>query len=384
MNFLYISPDFPLNYRLFPLNLAHLGVQVYGVGETPFFDLPEDLRGALRWYEQVELKDTEAVIDAVSGMFHQVPDLRAFDVAESHNEYWLDLEAALNTHFTIPGMGVDRMPQWKRKSLMKETFSSAGIPVARGGLVPTVDDAVALAGRLGYPVILKPDCGVGGNGVHKIQDEAALREVFPTLTEPYLMEEFIEGGIITFDGLTNHDGEIIYSSSLTLSHGILDYLRGADIAFYSTREIPEELRKLGTLIASIFDIRRKFFHFEFFRRGDTYIPIEINARPPGGPILDLMNHALESDLYYHYAAMIRDNRAAIPETKRWFVAYLSRKSDDYALSHAELLERHRPALVEYTENHPLYWEAMGRHRYLFRAATEEELLGIMEDVLRRV
>ncbi|MBU1536215.1 ATP-grasp domain-containing protein [Myxococcota bacterium] len=383
MNFLYISPDFPINYQLFTQNLARLGVQVYGLGESPFYSLPENIRESLRWYEQVDLRDTQAVINSVTGMFNQVPDLRAFDVAESHNEYWLELEATLNSHFSIPGITAGHIAHWKRKSLMKESFVGGGIPVARGALIPTLPEAFTLARDLSYPVIIKPDSGVGGNGVHLIHNEEDLTTIFPTLDEPYIMEEYIRGGIQTYDGLTDHDGNVIYESSLNLSHGILDYIKGQDIAFHSTRTIPDELRDLGRRVVSIFGIQRKFFHFEFFKRGDTYLPIEINARPPGGPILDLMNYAMDSDLYLHYATMIRDNRAQIPSEKKYCCAYLSRKGGKYSLSHEEIMEKHGASLVEYTENHPLYWKAMGQYRYIFRSPSENDLLGIMEDVLRK-
>jgi succinyl-CoA synthetase beta subunit len=46
----------------------------------------------------------------------------------------------------------------------KQLFASFGIPVSAGEPVDTVDDAVAVADRLGYPVVVKAQVQVGGRG----------------------------------------------------------------------------------------------------------------------------------------------------------------------------------------------------------------------------
>src|SRR3954468_2747728 len=46
----------------------------------------------------------------------------------------------------------------------KQFFAEYGIPVSRGEAVTTVDDAVAAADRVGYPVVVKAQVQVGGRG----------------------------------------------------------------------------------------------------------------------------------------------------------------------------------------------------------------------------
>jgi succinyl-CoA synthetase beta subunit len=46
----------------------------------------------------------------------------------------------------------------------KQLFASYGIPVSDGDAVTTVDDAVAVADRIGYPVVVKAQVQVGGRG----------------------------------------------------------------------------------------------------------------------------------------------------------------------------------------------------------------------------
>jgi len=46
----------------------------------------------------------------------------------------------------------------------KQYFARFGIPVSPGGVASTVDEAVALSERLGYPVVIKAQVQVGGRG----------------------------------------------------------------------------------------------------------------------------------------------------------------------------------------------------------------------------
>ncbi|MGH2476774.1 MAG: ATP-grasp domain-containing protein, partial [Candidatus Limnocylindrales bacterium] len=46
----------------------------------------------------------------------------------------------------------------------KQFFARYGIPVSPGEAVATVDQAVAAADRIGYPVVVKAQVQVGGRG----------------------------------------------------------------------------------------------------------------------------------------------------------------------------------------------------------------------------
>jgi len=47
--------------------------------------------------------------------------------------------------------------------------------------------------------------------------------------------------------------------------------------------------------------------FDIDESGDgDYVPIEINCRPPGASILNMMNYSIDDDLYRAYALMIAD------------------------------------------------------------------------------
>ncbi len=67
------------------------------------------------------------------------------------------------------------------KELTLRLLGSAGLPVPKSESVRTVDGAVAVAERIGYPVVVKPLDGNHGRGVGlDLRDEAAVRAAFET------------------------------------------------------------------------------------------------------------------------------------------------------------------------------------------------------------
>jgi hypothetical protein len=385
MDFLYISPEFPPNYAHFIEQLHLRGVRVWGMGEADFYFMPESLRSALAWYVRTDLNNADDVQHALDGLLRQKNAYGYagdFDLVESHNEQWLILEAMINEIYGLDGIKKKDLPRLKQKSVMKQLFEDIGLPVAKGRLIAGVGEALDIAGTLGYPVILKPDQGVGAGGIYRVDDEKQLQAHLPQIKEDYLIEEFVEGGIVTYDGLTDHDGNIVFENSLIYGDGVLEYVLGKDTFFYVSRHIPAELRATGRKLVPLFDIRRKFFHFEFFKIGQIYMPIEINCRPPGGAILDMMNYSIDDDLYRAYAEMITGGQATVGAQKQYYCSYIGRKDRHYIHSHDEIISAFGHCLIEHDLNPPVFRQAMGTERYIFRSSNEAEIFEIADFVLK--
>ena len=386
MDYLYISPEFPPNYAHFIEQLHARGVRVWGIGEADFHHMPETLRSALAWYVRTDLSSPDAVQRAVDELLMQKNNSGVggnFDLVESHNEQWLSLEGMINERYGIDGIKMRDLPRLKKKSKMKQRFQELGLPVAGGELVTDIRRALELADTLGYPLILKPDEGVGAGGIYRVDAKTQLQTHLARLDQDYLLEEFIEGDIVTYDGLTDYDGEVVFENSLIYGDGVLEYVLGKDTFFYVSRHIPTELRAIGRKLVAGFGIRRKFFHFEFFKTNGTYMPIEINCRPPGGAILDMMNYSVDDDLYRAYAVMIAGNRPDIQTTQKYYCCYLGRKDQHYIHSHDEILAAFGHHLVEHGLNPPIFRQAMGAERYILRSPDESDIFKMAEFVLKK-
>ncbi len=386
MDFLYISPEFPPNYAHFIEHLHSLGVRVWGIGEADFYFMPASLRSALSWYVRTDLNHADAVQHALDQILVQKNasgHAGNFDLVESHNEQWLTLEGIINDKYDLEGIRKQDLPKLKKKSIMKQLFEGCGLPVAKGELVADTRRSLVLADRLGYPLILKPDEGVGAGGIYRVENQNELESHLSQISEAYLLEEFIDGDIVTYDGLTDYDGNIVFENSLTYGDGVLDYVQGKDTFFYVNRHIPDTLRQVGRKLVPLFDIRRKFFHFEFFNIGKTFMPIEINCRPPGGAILDMMNYSIDDDLYQAYAEMIVSGQTSVSPHKKYYCCYVGRKDKNYVHSHDEIISALGNRLVEQDVNPAVFQQAMGTLRYIFRSPDQKELIDMADFVLKK-
>jgi hypothetical protein len=387
MDFLYLSPEFPPNYANFIIQLAKHGVSVWAMGETDFYNMKPRLQQAISYYQKTDFGSHTAVDEALAELLQVKATMGAgdgFDVVESHNEMWLDVEARINEQLDIPGIRPNDLQRLKKKAVMKGIFSGLGLATARGELLTDTGRGLALGEEIGFPLILKPNEGVGAAAIHKVVDKLQLRELLPGLREEYVMEEFIDAPIVSYDGLTDWDGNILCESSLTYGAGVLEFIQGKDTFFYTERHPPIALCAIGRRLIEAFAIRRKFFHFEFFVRDGDYIPIEVNCRPPGGAILDMMNYTIDDNLYAAYARMITSQKEpAVKDYKKYYCAFVGRRDRDYLYSHGQLVKNLGHDLIEYGENPPVFRDGMSHYRYIIRSQDKDKLMSMAVDIQRQ-
>jgi len=67
------------------------------------------------------------------------------------------------------------------KNQARNLMTQAGLPVVPGtdGPVPSLDEALAAAEMIGYPILVKASGGGGGRGMRKVADANELRQAFP-------------------------------------------------------------------------------------------------------------------------------------------------------------------------------------------------------------
>jgi biotin carboxylase len=252
--------------------------------------------------------------------------------------------------------------------------------VARGRVVRSPAEARALIRKTGYPVIAKPDAGVGALNTYRIDAEADLDPFFKSKPAvDYLMEEFVSGVIHSFDGLADADGNPLFCTGHVFSQGIMETVNEArHIYYYSMREIPAELERIGRACLKSFGVKERFFHIEFFLTASgEYVALEVNMRPPGGYTTDMFNYGADIDVYRAWAQLLVHGSADLVYTRKYHCCYASRKfNQSYRYSHAEILARFGHRLVEFAENPPVFSDIMGRHRYIFRSENEAEIRGI--------
>ena len=267
-----------------------MGGNVLGLADEDYHNLPDALHWALTEYYRVDsLSNYDQLLRALGYFTYRYGKI---DRLDSLNEFWLETEAQLRTDFNIPGINNEGIMKIKRKSEMKKIFKKAGIAVAAGVRTRNEDEVKDFAKQVGYPLVAKPDIGVGANATYKIHNELELGVFLQKKLQDYILEEFVDGEICTFDGLTDRDGNIVFYTSHIYQRGVMETVNErSDIYYYSLREIPPDLELAGRKTVKAFDVRERFFHFEFFRKpDDSLVALEVNIRPPGGLTTDTVSY----------------------------------------------------------------------------------------------
>ena len=386
MNFVFISPHFPHTYWGFCHRLKQNGVQVLGIADAPYDSLREELKDSLTEYYRVDsLENYDDVYRAVAFFAFKYGRI---DWIESNNEYWLEQDARLRTDFNVStGIRSDRIRSIKEKSEMKKFYAKGEIPTARQiRAAEGIDALLGFAQLVGYPIIAKPDVGVGASGTYKIEDDSQLFAFFETVSDyrNYVVEEFITGEICSYDAIINAEGDPLFESMTVWPPSIMDIVNlQLDLSYYVDREIPENLRQLGRRTVKAFGIWNRFVHLEFFRldcdkdglgkKGD-FVALEVNMRPAGGYTPDMINYAHSTDVYKIWADMVAFGENRTQQGSQQYCAFASRRDIyQYVHSHEEVLNRYGDNMVMCERMPELFSAAMGQQMYTVRLQSMEEV-----------
>ncbi len=393
-NFIFISPNFPTNYWQFCRELKKNGLNVLGIGDQPYDELSGELKESLNEYYKVgSLENYDEVYRAVAFFIFKYGRI---DWLESNNEYWLERDARLRTDFHITsGFQNSDMARIKYKSGMKEYYKKAGIPVARYHIVDDEEGCRKFIAEVGYPVIVKPDNGVGAISTYKLNGDEDLQK-FLGMKEPdvsYIMEEFIEAEVNSYDAIINSQGEPLFETGNVTPNSIMDIVNNNDNSiYYIVKDLPEDTRRAGRATVKSFGVKSRFVHFEFFRltkdhegmgkKGDV-VALEVNMRPCGGFSPDMMNFANSTNVYKIWADMIAFDRSSETDgQKHAYCAFAGRRDGkNFVLNDDQVRAKYGYTIKMDLRLPDALAGAMGNQMFLALFDTKEEMDVFYQDLL---
>ena len=386
-NFVIISPHFPDSFYRFVKALKNNGFRTLGIGDSPYDMLPIGLYDCLdEYYGCWGMDNFDNEVKAVKYFEDKYGHI---DYLESNNEYWLEKDARLRDIFGIDtGVGYQQIQMYQHKSLMKEGYKKAGAKTAAFILIDTFENALKFAKKVGYPIFIKPDYGVGAEGDFKIKNEEDLKHFFevkdPGIT--YICEQYITGNIISFDGVADSNSNVVFCASNFFPPSISEIVEEhKDVFYYTLPEVPKDLLELGKKVVKAFQVKKRFFHMEFFRltedvpglaKKGEIIPLETNMRPAGGYTPDLINFANSADCYQIWADVMAfdEIRHDYSGNKHYYAACASRRDNaSYVYSDNEVLERYKDKMAAHGRYAPVFAGAMGDRYFMAKFETMEEM-----------
>ncbi|WP_116113237.1 carbamoyl-phosphate synthase large subunit [Austwickia chelonae] len=106
-------------------------------------------------------------------------------------------------------------------------LAEAGLPAPRHGIAFSSEEAAAIAGDIGYPVLVRPSYVLGGRGMEIVYDDTTLRAYVDRATEaspehPVLIDRFLDDAI-------EIDVDVLYDGQEIFVGGIMEHIEEAGI-----------------------------------------------------------------------------------------------------------------------------------------------------------
>ena len=381
-----ISPHFPQTYYRFAEALKHNGFRVLGFGDASWDELSPELKANLdEWYACYNMDNFDNECRAVGYYRDKYGEI---DFLESNNEYWLEKDARLREIFNVKnGVRPNELQYWQHKSMMKELYKKAGANIADYILVDSKEQLLEFIDKVGYPVFAKPDIGVGAADDYKIKNIEDVDTFFNSKPHRirYICEQFVTGNIVSFDGVADEDSNVVWCVSNVFPPSVADVVRkGEDLFYYTMKKLPADLEELGRKVIKAFNVKRRFFHLEFFRltkdvkgvgKVSDLVALETNMRPAGGFTPDLINFSQSFNDYQIWADIIafNENKQDMSMPKYYAACASRRDFANYEHSDQEVLDKYYGKICNYGRYPDVLSGAMGNRFFMAKFDTLEEV-----------
>ncbi len=186
---------------------------------------------------------------------------------------------------TILGTSPDAINLAEERGAFGDVLKSKNLTAPEFGMASSEGEAIAIAQRIGYPVLVRPSFVLGGRGMEIVYDDAALsgfitRATSITPDHPVLVDRFLDAAIeLDVDAL--YDGKDLFLG------GIMEHIEEAGIhsgdsacvlpAMTISNEAREEVRRATLAIAEGVGVRG-LINIQFAMAGNILYVLEANPR----------------------------------------------------------------------------------------------------------
>ncbi len=326
-----VAPHFLENTNRYVKAFAELeGVKLSVISEDAEKKLPKELRAKVAAHYQIKsVGEPAELAKAIKGLRKMVgPVDRLTGTLEQLQLPMAEARALAD----VPGMRPEIARRFRDKDVMKEVLRGKNVPVAASALVSSTAELKAFIEKVGLPIIVKPQAGVGSRGTHRIEtkdDLAALikQGLSPSEGQPLQAEQFIRAREFTCETVSVH-GKTVWRSGTRYFPTPLEVLENPWVQYCVL--LPREVEAPWTDFAAINEaalqalfgedprvVGTAITHMEWFLREDNAMFVsEVGARPPGVHIMPLMGLTHEVDMVAKWAELISFDRFT-PPTRKW-------------------------------------------------------------------
>ena len=185
----------------------------------------------------------------------------------------------------IIGTDCEAIDRAEDRNAFENLLNELDIPRAKGRAVTKIEDGVAAAAEIGYPVLVRPSFVLGGRAMQIVANEDQLRNYLRTAVEidedkPVLVDKYIEGREVEIDAIC--DGHNVFVPGIMELVERTGVHSGDSVSVYPTFSISNKVKgiilqyakKLGLGIGIV-----GLFNIQFIvDKDDNVFIIEVNPR----------------------------------------------------------------------------------------------------------
>ncbi len=191
----------------------------------------------------------------------------------------------MNRGVEIIGTDCDAIDKAENRDMFEKLLKELGIPQPEGRAVTKIEDGVAAAAKIGYPVLVRPSFVLGGRAMQIVSNEEQLRHYLKTAVEidedkPVLVDKYITGKEVEVDAIC--DGRDVFVPGIMELVERTGIHSGDSISVYPTFSISNKVKgiilqyakKLGLGIGI-----KGLYNIQFIvDKDDKVFIIEVNPR----------------------------------------------------------------------------------------------------------
>ena len=149
----------------------------------------------------------------------------------------------------IIGTDCEAIDKAENRDSFEKILTDLGIPQPQGKAVTNIEDGVAAAERIGYPVLVRPSFVLGGRAMQIVTTEEQLRTYLKTAVEidedkPVLVDKYIQGKEVEIDAIC--DGRDVFVPGIMELVERTGVHSGDSISVYPTFSISNKVK--GTIL----------------------------------------------------------------------------------------------------------------------------------------
>ena len=185
----------------------------------------------------------------------------------------------------VLGTSVDAIDRAEDRDRFDEVCKKIGARTPDNGLATSEEEAVSIADRIGFPVLVRPSYVLGGRGMRIVYDEASLREFFEdaihaSSDRPVLIDSFLEDAF-------EADVDALCDGSHVVIGGIMQHIENAGVHSGDSACVLPPYLLSGAVLDEIRELTRKFalelgvvglLNVQYAIKNEVVYVLEVNPR----------------------------------------------------------------------------------------------------------